>query len=111
MSGFDGPSLGPFRWDDPLLIDSQLTEDERLIRDSAREFAAKELKPRVESAYMEENTDPSLVRNTPTSHVHLPDQTWRRRLTRNCASERAMEALREAISSAETFSLRRASAR
>ena len=62
MTGFHGPSLGPFQWDDPLLLESQLTEDERLIRDTAREFAAKELKPRVERAYLEEKTDPALFR-------------------------------------------------
>jgi glutaryl-CoA dehydrogenase len=62
MSGHHGPSLGPFQWDDPLLIESQLTEDERMIRDSAREFAAKELKPRIEKAYLEEKTEPKLFR-------------------------------------------------
>ena len=41
MSGFHGPDLGPFQWDDPLLLEAQLTEDERMIRDTAREFAAK----------------------------------------------------------------------
>ena len=62
MSGHHGPSLGPFQWDDPLLIESQLNEDERMIRDSAREFAAKELRPRIEKAYLEEKTDPKLFR-------------------------------------------------
>src|SRR5208337_3312768 len=62
MTGFHGPDLGPFQWDDPLLLESQLTEDERMIRDTAREFAAKELKPRVERAYLEEKTDPALFR-------------------------------------------------
>ena len=33
MSGFHGPDLGPFQWDDPLLLEAQLTEDERMIRD------------------------------------------------------------------------------
>ena len=62
MSDSHGPELGPFQWDDPLLLESQLTEDERMIRDTAREFAAKELKPRVERAYLEERTDPALFR-------------------------------------------------
>lgn len=31
-------SLPPFKWDDPLLLDDQLTEDERMIRDAARQF-------------------------------------------------------------------------
>ena len=36
-----------FRWDDPLLFDDQLTEEERMIRDSARDFAQDILQPRV----------------------------------------------------------------
>ena len=62
MSAYHGPDLGPFQWDDPLLLESQLTEDERMIRDTAREVAAKELRPRIERAYLEEKTDPALFR-------------------------------------------------
>ena len=62
MTAHHGPSLGPFQWDDPLLLESQLSEDERMIRDSAREFATKELRPRIEEAYLEEKTDPKLFR-------------------------------------------------
>ena len=62
MSSFHGPDLGPFQWDDPLLLEAQLTEDERMIRDTARDFAAKELAPRVQKAYLEEKTDPELFR-------------------------------------------------
>jgi glutaryl-CoA dehydrogenase len=46
-----------FQWDDPLLFDDQLTEDERLIRDTARGYAQDKLMPRVIEAYMHENTD------------------------------------------------------
>jgi glutaryl-CoA dehydrogenase len=46
-----------FRWDDPLCFDDQLTEDERLIRDTARAYAQDKLLPRVIDAYMEEKTD------------------------------------------------------
>jgi glutaryl-CoA dehydrogenase len=46
-----------FQWDDPLLFDDQLSEDERLIRDTARGFAQDKLMPRVIEAYMQENTD------------------------------------------------------
>jgi alkylation response protein AidB-like acyl-CoA dehydrogenase len=46
-----------FQWDDPLLFDDQLTEDERLIRDTARGYAQDKLMPRVIEAYMQENTD------------------------------------------------------
>ena len=59
---YHGPDLGPFQWDDPLLLESQLTEDERMIRDTARDFAEKELRPRVQDAYLEEKTDPKLFR-------------------------------------------------
>ncbi len=62
MSSFHGPELGPFQWDDPLLLEAQLTEDERMIRDTARDFAAKELAPRIEKAYLEEKTDPKIFR-------------------------------------------------
>lgn len=51
-----------FVWDDPLLLDDQLTEDERMIRDAARSFADDVLKPRIEKAYMDEETDPELFR-------------------------------------------------
>src|SRR6202163_1091346 len=51
-----------FRWDDPLLFDDELTEDERLIRDSARAYAQDKLTPRIIEAYMEERTDPAIFR-------------------------------------------------
>ncbi len=51
-----------FNWDDPFLIDDQLTEDERMIRDAAQAFATDKLMPRVESAYLNEETDPEIFR-------------------------------------------------
>jgi glutaryl-CoA dehydrogenase len=51
-----------FSWEDPFLIDSQLTEEERMIRDAAAAFAESELQPRVQDAYLEERTDPELFR-------------------------------------------------
>ncbi len=51
-----------FAWDDPFLLDDQLAEDERMIRDAASAFAEAELLPRVEEAYLEEKTDPGLFR-------------------------------------------------
>jgi glutaryl-CoA dehydrogenase len=51
-----------FQWDDPFLIDDQLDEDERMIRDSAQAFAADVLAPIVENAYLNEETDPTLFR-------------------------------------------------
>jgi len=43
-----GRDLKPtFKWDDPLLLDDQLTEDERMVRDSARAYAQERLMPRI----------------------------------------------------------------
>ena len=50
----------PFVWDDPLRLEEQLSEEERMIAETARAFAAAELAPRVEAAYLEERTDPEL---------------------------------------------------
>jgi glutaryl-CoA dehydrogenase len=51
-----------FVWDDPFLLEDQLSEDERMIRDAAAAFAADRLMPRIEQAYMEEKTDPAIFR-------------------------------------------------
>jgi len=53
----DKPSPVTFQWDDPFLLDEQLTEDERMIRDTARAYAQDKLLPRVIKAYLEEKTD------------------------------------------------------
>lgn len=49
-----------FVWDDPLLLEGMLEEDERLIRDSAHNFAQAELQPRVQQAYRDEADAPEL---------------------------------------------------
>ncbi|MFT5224415.1 MAG: glutaryl-CoA dehydrogenase [Polaribacter sp.] len=46
-----------FVWDDPFLIDQQLSDDERMLRDATREFAQEKLLPRVVEAYRNETTD------------------------------------------------------
>jgi len=51
-----------FQWDDPFLLEDQLTEDERMIRDTARAYAQDRLQPRVIDAYREESTDPEIFR-------------------------------------------------
>ena len=56
----DAPSPASFQWDDPLLLDEQLTDDERMIRDTARAYAQEKLLPRVIEAYREEKTDRSI---------------------------------------------------
>ena len=55
-------AIYPFSWEDPFLLNDQLTEDERMVRDSAAAFAAEKLAPRVEAAYLEEKTDPAIFR-------------------------------------------------
>jgi glutaryl-CoA dehydrogenase len=50
-----------FRWEDPLDLEGELTEDERMVRDTARGFAQDYLMPRVVEAYREEKYDPNLL--------------------------------------------------
>jgi len=52
--------LAKFTWDDAYLLDEQLNEDERLIRDTARAYAQEKLAPRVTEAYLDEKTDRSI---------------------------------------------------
>ena len=58
----DVPDLGSFDWADPFRLDSQLTEDERMIRDSAHAYAQEKLQPRVIDAFEKETTDPSIFK-------------------------------------------------
>ncbi|PKO93290.1 MAG: acyl-CoA dehydrogenase [Betaproteobacteria bacterium HGW-Betaproteobacteria-10] len=51
-----------FNWPDPFLLDSQLAADERQVRNAARDFAQKSLKPRILAAFREETTDPAIYR-------------------------------------------------
>jgi len=51
-----------FRWDDPFLLDAQLTDEERMVRDSARDYAQAKLQPRVIRAFADEYTDPDVFR-------------------------------------------------
>ncbi len=54
------PELGSFNWEDPFLIESQLEEDERMIRDAARAYCDEKLAPRVTAAFEQEETDPAI---------------------------------------------------
>ena len=58
----DAPDLGRFDWEDALRLESQLTEDERMMRDAARAYAQDKLQPRVIAAYRDEVTDPEIFR-------------------------------------------------
>jgi len=50
-----------FDWADPFDLDGQLTEEERLVRDTARDYAQEKLAPRVTSAYMDERFDREIM--------------------------------------------------
>ena len=51
-----------FVWQDPLLLDQQLTEDERMVRDAAQAYCQDKLLPRVLEAFRHEKTDPEIFR-------------------------------------------------
>jgi glutaryl-CoA dehydrogenase len=51
-----------FNWADPLLLDQQLTEDERMVRDAARDYCQSKLLPRIQQAFRNETTDASIFR-------------------------------------------------
>src|SRR5919199_6298606 len=53
----DASAPASFQWEDPFLLDEQLHDDERMIRDTARAYAQEKLLPRVIEAYREEKTD------------------------------------------------------
>ncbi|MEO9865161.1 MAG: acyl-CoA dehydrogenase [Yoonia sp.] len=58
----DAPDLNRFNWEDPFSIETQLTEDERMLRDAAKAYAQDKLQPRVIDAYRDENTDAGIFR-------------------------------------------------
>ena len=51
-----------FHWEDPLLLQDQLSTEEHMIADAAREYAQGKLAPRVQEAFRAESTDPSIFR-------------------------------------------------
>ena len=56
-SGKNGPELANFLWEDPLLFENSISENERMLRDAARAFAEEKLKPRIIDAYDNEQFD------------------------------------------------------
>ena len=62
MSDGHGPSLSKFTWEDPFLLEDQLSDEERLIRDAAHGYAQDNLQRRVIAAYRAETTDPEIFR-------------------------------------------------
>jgi len=55
-------SAPSFHWEDPLLLDSQLTEEERMVKDAAQAYAQDKLAPRVLEAFRNEKTDIEIFR-------------------------------------------------
>ena len=51
-----------FHWEDPLLLDQQLTDEERMVRDAARAYCQDRLMPRVLESFRHEKTDPAIFR-------------------------------------------------
>ena len=49
-------------WQDPFLLEQQLTDEQRLIRDSARQYAQNKLLPRVQQAFRNEQTDTAIFK-------------------------------------------------
>ncbi|HEX6321977.1 MAG TPA: acyl-CoA dehydrogenase [Burkholderiales bacterium] len=62
MNAPEKKAKAQFVWDDPLLLDQQLTEDERMVRDAARAYCQDKLAPRVLEAFRNEKTDPRIFR-------------------------------------------------
>lgn len=60
LSKKDAPAQAGFTWQDPFLLSEQLTEDERLVSEAARAFAAEKLQPRIVDAYAREESDPAI---------------------------------------------------
>ena len=71
------PGLGSFSWEDPFRLERQLSEEERLIRDTAAAYAQEKLQPRVIEAYAQEKVDPSIfaeMGETGLLGVTVPEQ-------------------------------------
>lgn len=54
------PGLASFNWEDPFLLEGQLSEEERMLRDAAATYAQDKLQPRVIEAFRDEVTDPAI---------------------------------------------------
>ena len=55
------PAILPFDWADPFDLDSQLTDEEKLVRDTAEGYAQEKLQPRVTEAYLDERFDRDIL--------------------------------------------------
>ena len=62
LSATDAPDLGYFNWEDPLLLEDQLSDEERMIRDSARAYAQEKLQPRIKTAFNGGRIEPEIFK-------------------------------------------------
>jgi glutaryl-CoA dehydrogenase len=62
MNKPESPRKAQFHWDDPLLLNSQLTDDERMVRDAAAAYCQDKLRPRILEAFRHEKMDTSIFR-------------------------------------------------
>src|SRR5687768_11935837 len=62
MNAPDRKAKAQFVWDDPLLLEQQLTQDERMVRDAANAYCQERLAPRVLEAFRHEKSDPAIFR-------------------------------------------------
>ena len=62
LSAKDAPDLGSFNWEDPLMLEDQLSDEERMIRDSARAYAQEKLQPRIKAAFNDESIEPEIFK-------------------------------------------------
>ena len=60
LAAKDRPDLAAFDWADPFLLEDQLDEEERMIRDAASAYAQEKLQPRVTEAFSREQSDPAI---------------------------------------------------
>jgi hypothetical protein len=78
MSRSDSPRKAQFHWDDPLLLNEQLNDEERMVRDAAAAYCQDKLKPRILEAFRHEPwTRPSSARwaNSACSARPFPNST------------------------------------
>ena len=70
----NGDGSAAFHWDDPLLLEDQLSQDERMVRHTARNYAQNKLMPRVVMANREEWFDSAIMTEMGEAGLlgHLP---------------------------------------
>jgi hypothetical protein len=76
------PNILPFDWADPFALDAQLSDEERMVRDTAEAYAQEKLQPRVTSAFLDERFDREIMTEMGDArHARRDDRPgiWRRR--------------------------------